>query len=847
MGQTSTTASPALEHIIERPRLITRLEAAGNRRVTTLVAPAGYGKTVLARQWSELQSGPVAWCRTTRASGDISLLAVQLDDALASIAPELPRDPKMVASIASANPSAKPLGRAIVQTFAPLSRDALLVVDEWEAAGTDEAEELMSILIDGLDIRFLVTTRTRPAWFGPRMELYGDGLELTVDELAMTAAEAAEVLGRSEALAGRARLMQAADGWPAVLGLAAMCRDVDLTSSRLLSHTLYEFIAGELVERAASETQEAFMLLAVAGISEISAAQIALGTSTDAVLADAVNCGLTSVTGQKTLGLHPLLREFLVQRFAEADAEIRARVLTRCRNLVAGRLWDEALCAAETTQEPSFAEEAIEAALDDLLAAGRTRSLERWVAAGRAAGATGGVIDYAESELLLRAGEDAQAVALATQATRELEGDLAARAHLVAGAAANFISRFPLAKEHADAAEAMARSTKTRERALWLQFDCGGNLHLPGSRQRLDRFNHNAEPGTEQSLRIADAELTLAGHSDGDFRQALDDARGAISLARDGIDPWVHASTLSVFSQCLILAGYYEESLDHIDALRRLAETFGLESRLPGAERHRARALIGLRKFGQAARLLDRLERGTKGDDLYFQANLPLQRARLHASVGELERALSLLDPLPSRPAGPSSGGELVGWRALYHAAAGESKLARALAVEAAHRNDALQNKALAHVAEALIALDTGDAGTATERLGTVIDQGVWDPVVIAVRTAPRLAAFIAERTTQREWLQQVLTRSADHSLAGSLGLHVPRAASGSVSLTTREVEVHELLAQGLTNKEIAALLHISPSTATVHVKHIFEKLGVRSRAEAARALVDESEPRRGA
>src|SRR5262249_12646602 len=52
-GMTETitaTASPALDHIIERPRLIARLEEGGGARVTVLAAPAGYGKTTLARQ-----------------------------------------------------------------------------------------------------------------------------------------------------------------------------------------------------------------------------------------------------------------------------------------------------------------------------------------------------------------------------------------------------------------------------------------------------------------------------------------------------------------------------------------------------------------------------------------------------------------------------------------------------------------------------------------------------------------------------------------------------------------------------------------------------------------------------
>src|SRR5437764_14176340 len=97
-------ASPALDHIIERPRLIARLEEGGGSRVSLFAAPAGYGKTTLARQWSQRQAGPVAWYLTTRTSGDVALLAVQLDEFVASIAPDLPLDPHKVASTASVDP-----------------------------------------------------------------------------------------------------------------------------------------------------------------------------------------------------------------------------------------------------------------------------------------------------------------------------------------------------------------------------------------------------------------------------------------------------------------------------------------------------------------------------------------------------------------------------------------------------------------------------------------------------------------------------------------------------------------------------------------------------------------------
>lgn len=128
------------------------------------------------------------------------------------------------------------------------------------------------MLVEGLDARFLITTRTRPVWFTPRLEVYGEGRELGVDELAMTDAEATRVLAAVGAVAGRARLMRTADGWPAVLGLAAMSGDVDFTSSRLLSHTLYDYLAGELLASVSRKAQAALMLLAVASIAEVEVA-----------------------------------------------------------------------------------------------------------------------------------------------------------------------------------------------------------------------------------------------------------------------------------------------------------------------------------------------------------------------------------------------------------------------------------------------------------------------------------------------------------------------------------------------------------------------------------------------
>ena len=60
------------------------------------------------------------------------------------------------------------------------------------------------------------------------------------------------------------------------------------------------------------------------------------------------------------------------------------------------------------------------------------------------------------------------------------------------------------------------------------------------------------------------------------------------------------------------------------------------------------------------------------------------------------------------------------------------------------------------------------------------------------------------------------------------------RRREGPGGLTAREVEVLRLLAQGLSNKEIAKRLVISPKTAGNHIEHIYAKIGASSRATAS-------------
>ncbi len=78
------------------------------------------------------------------------------------------------------------------------------------------------------------------------------------------------------------------------------------------------------------------------------------------------------------------------------------------------------------------------------------------------------------------------------------------------------------------------------------------------------------------------------------------------------------------------------------------------------------------------------------------------------------------------------------------------------------------------------------------------------------------------------------LDAEAADAVLGAIGHRVPRRREGPAGLTAREVEVLRLLAQGLSNKEIAARLVISPKTAGNHVEHIYSKIDASSRATAS-------------
>ena len=96
----------------------------------------------------------------------------------------------------------------------------------------------------------------------------------------------------------------------------------------------------------------------------------------------------------------------------------------------------------------------------------------------------------------------------------------------------------------------------------------------------------------------------------------------------------------------------------------------------------------------------------------------------------------------------------------------------------------------------------------------------VYDPSLLDDRELVRAAGTVARLSLENARLQAKLRSAADEPAT------VPESLA---ELTSRELEVLALLAEGRTDRGIAQALYVSPKTVEAHVRSIFRKLGLPS------------------
>jgi class 3 adenylate cyclase len=130
--------------------------------------------------------------------------------------------------------------------------------------------------------------------------------------------------------------------------------------------------------------------------------------------------------------------------------------------------------------------------------------------------------------------------------------------------------------------------------------------------------------------------------------------------------------------------------------------------------------------------------------------------------------------------------------------------------------------------------------GSVANRAARLCDEAVDGQILISRRTHS-----IVEELVEAEAIGDLALKGFHRPVAAFniLGLKTARGAdehgASADGLTEREIEVLCLVAQGLTNAEVARRLILSPLTINAHLRSIYGKLGVNTRSAATRYAAD--------
>jgi LuxR family maltose regulon positive regulatory protein len=839
----SSTAVPP--HIVERPRLTQLLDEA-SARIILLVAPAGYGKTTLARQWLANESRKAVWFRATASSADVAVLGSGLAREISNgLGLQCERILQRLRGSASPNIEAWALGAILADDLRDWPSDAWLVLDDYQAVAASEAAELfVQAVVEHAPVRVMLTARQRPAWVSMRDVLYGNVFELGQSALAMTHGEARAALQTSSNSDHLSGLMALAEGWPAVIGLASLTSTSFASTQDEVPEALYDFFASELYRELDEELREDVSKLALASTVNLRLAAQLFGARATAVLAEGERRGFLA-RHESQYEIHPLLRQFLILKLQDLDRSALHELATQiCEWEITERNWNEALQLADRYQLSALVLAIIEATLDDVLAQGRIASVEKWLEIARKHDPVSPTISLVEMEISFRRHEFDQARSHAQRLISELsiEDHRLSRALHRMGQIGHLDDHFADAVSFLSSAQAAAHTAHDLRAALWSQFiTVADHGDQEKAREILAELKRVPNATVDDLVRLSQGELHLAARWGG-VEAELKRQTGSLSLFENSVDPVVRTGFLQTYGTALVLAANYDRAIIIARRQLREAESSGLEWVRPPALELRGSAEWGLREFDRAAASLrEAYQLSEARSDLHGQLNASVLLARTHLAQGAPQRALEATTLEVDRTPGPTMQGDFLAVRALAYACTGDQARALELVVASEEYTDHVDARVVRAFARAVVTLtaDSADADVAAEALEAALSEAHatenYDAFILAYRSHPALLSILSKLDSRSATACRHRIPNRDRRLAERAGLK-PRSAvqhSGG-ALTPREHEVLGLLSNGLSNREIARTLWIAESTAKVHVRNVLRKLGARSRTEAA-------------
>jgi LuxR family maltose regulon positive regulatory protein len=853
---------------VERPRLRALLDEGLREPVTLVSGPAGSGKSTLLAS----AIGPrAAWVSLEPGDDEPGRFWAAVLTALRTVA-AVPPDSPLDALAPPVRESRSVFVPLLVNALAGLPRPVVLVLDDLHVVRSLDCLEQLGFLVlhTPPTLRLVLSARSDPALPLHVLRVRGRLVDIRAADLAFDEEEAAELL-EAHGLALPERLVRAltarTEGWGAGLRLAALSLQGRQDPERFVSQfagddrAVGDYLLAEVLDRQSPELRS--FLLRTSIVDRVCGD---LANALDGGCAGADTLMALERTNGFVIGIdqhrewfryHRLFARLLRTRAARELADELPELHARAARWYAERGADShALRHAVEAGEWDLAVEIVAEHWLELFVRGQGGAIRSLVgalpperlrddaelAAALACTALdigdvdGAEIHLAHAELRAARVPDArrrrylETLVLARLYTARLEGDfdtaLAAADDLLAEAAGH--GGIP------DQARRALVHAALGETALWAQ-------RLDRAAEELREAVAVAQPaGLEYILVSALSHLALVDVlADGPATPAQH-ARAAIELAaRRG---WSAIPQLACAHLSVAIAAFYKlrpwEAAEQLEAARAAASgsrsrqlhfvLVHLEARMDGA---RGLAPDGLRK-------LDRFEAEFRAGTPppYERATLAAMRARLLATLGELDAALAALAEVAEEPwlvVGVTEARLLL---ATGDAAGAVERLtAAALAGDReAHAVTGVERAVLSAVAND----QAGEPAAASRALDEALE--------IAERTGHRWPFIDGGRRIEALLRQQIRAGTAHRAVVGELldafadRAPAPRSVAPLLEpLSDREHAILRYLPTTLSNREIAAELFVTTNTVKTHLRSIYRKLDVARRREAVERARD--------
>jgi LuxR family maltose regulon positive regulatory protein len=873
---------PQRPNLVFRPRLTARLEEALRlqHRLTLVSAKAGMGKTTLVSEWLHEQDRPATWLSLDANDDDPRRFTGYLVAALQRV------DPKIGGGIPARLempqlPAAEALIGELINDLATASDPFLLALDDYHLIQSEWIHEAVGFLAENQPpaMHLILATRADPPLPIARLRGRGQLSEIRDHDLRFTPGEAAQFLNEAMKLDLDAEIIatleRRTEGWIAGLQMAAISmrgrqQEGDLSAFVEAFGGTNRYILDYLLEEVLNQQAPAIQEFLI----ETSILARMCGALCDAVrLSEAEAQGVLAHLERANLFVTPLDDERRWYRYHHLFADLLKSTLRQRRSAEDIRelhrrasRWqkdhgtlEEAITHAMAAQDYDRAASIIDENIATMLSRSEAPTLLGWIdklpeeiVRGRP------WIDVNRAYTLALSGRLEQLEPLLAGAEVRIEpGDPRAR-ELRANIAA---IRAYAANLQGDAARAMEMAVLTEEllpgqhlnahgmAAYALAETCFAGDDIDGAIQASRRM---LEVGTAldrlliavtalcdlASAKKVQGQLRQAGEYYGQARQWMVEKRGLDSRVRSAYQ----AGLADLKLQCSELDAAHEHATTAIEFCRR----FGVPSEMVSAYLTRMRVLQARGDTEGALEALRHAEEIMASHHIRLAAKIALQTARVAQwlAAGDVETASRWAQAL-------SGGSELEQmalarmWLAQGRAADAQHLLGRQLALAESGGRTARSIQMLGLLALALEAqgrLEEADAslsralalGRPERHLRLFLDLG--QPLHALLERAA--AQDAAATPVARDYVQALAhafqdERAVQRSREAAVS-QPPSPADALVDpLTGRELEVLGLLAEGLSNKEIASRLVVAPSTVKQHLKHIYNKLDVHSRTQA--------------